>query len=104
MVVKVYTSLVPRQGYDHECMTLSTRGMETAIRTQKETINELEARIQANTEEIAKVHYSIVNSCSQNVCVTHFFNWHDNVTNSLNCISQLAHTLPAVYSHYIYDS
>ena len=63
-------------------MTLSTRGMETAIRTQKETINELEARIQANTEEIAKVHYRrtgfncvvylIVNSCWQNVCVTHF--------------------------------
>lgn len=101
MVVKVYTSLVPRQGYDHECMTLSTRGMETAIRTQKETINELEARIQANTEEIAKVHYSIVNSCSQNVCVTHFFNWHDNVTNSLNCISQHTHFLLCIHTIYM---
>ena len=30
--------------------------METVIRTQKETIIELEARIQANTEEIGKVH------------------------------------------------
>ena len=48
--------IVSYKAKHYGCTTLSTRGMETAIRTQKETIIELEARIQANTEEIGKVH------------------------------------------------
>ena len=55
MVARVLDCSCKAKNYG--CTTLSTRGMETAIRTQKETINELEARILANTEEIAKVHY-----------------------------------------------
>lgn len=47
------------------------RGMETMIRSQKEVIADLEARIQANTEEISKVYSCTHSSGSRIVCTHH---------------------------------
>ena len=51
--------------------SLPHRGMETMIRSQKEVIADLEARIQANTEEISKVYSCTHSSGSRIVCMHH---------------------------------